>query len=121
MCGYIFFYWGLQRLSRFFHYYNNGHGCGIVTFYFSYKQQSQNKQFKQNCISVHFYMRSSSVFISIMCSSALATARSAFALLTAFLTSSARPLSSFISQQQLLALTLKANRSQTLRLDILDL
>ena len=58
------------------HYYKNGHGCGIVTFNFSYKQQSQNKQFKHNCISVHFYMRSSSVF-SIMCSSALATARSA--------------------------------------------
>ena len=56
----LYFYWGLQRLSRFFHYYENGHGCAIVTFYFSYKQQSQNKLFKQNCISVHFYMRSSS-------------------------------------------------------------
>ena len=36
---------GLQRLplSRFFQYYKNGHGCGIVTFYLSYKQHSQDK------------------------------------------------------------------------------
>ena len=39
-----------------------------------------NVYFLLGFIDFHFYMRSSGVFISIMCSAALATARSAFAL-----------------------------------------